>query len=164
MNQTKRLVAVAGLCIAFGAAAQTENVSRILAQQRQIQEQVESSTGPYSRFDRDARQRIAQAQHRVRALLDGVTDVAQLNAQDRVALFNALEEVKAVITSNDEDRQECWRERKLGSMRQTTRCATVAERREAREGGRAWLGGPSVCSPSASGPSCGRVAEPRGAR
>lgn len=164
MKQTKCLVAVVGLCIAFGAAAQTEKVSRILAQQLQIQEQVESSTGSYSRFDRDARKRIEQAQRRVFALLDGVTDVEQLNAQDRADLFNALEEVKAVITNNDEDRQECWRERKLGSMRQITRCATVAERREAREGGRAWLGDPSLCSPSASGPSCGRVAEPPGAQ
>jgi hypothetical protein len=162
MDTMRLLAVVVGMLVAFGAASQTEKVSRILSQQREIRQQAESSTGAYARFDRSALQRIEAAQGRVFTLLDGVTDVDQMTPHQRIELFNALEEVKAVIESNEDDRQECWRERKLGSMRHITRCATVAERRQARDGGRAWLGDPSVCIPVGGGPACGRMPDPTG--
>lgn len=162
MSTMRRLAAVVGMLAAFGAMAQTEKVSRILAQQREIQRQAESATGAYARFDRSSLQRIETAQGKVFALLEGVKDLDQMTPHQRIELLNALGEVKAVIESNEDSRQECWRERKLGSMRHITRCATVAERRQARDGGRAWMGDPSVCIPAGDGPACGRMPDPTG--
>lgn len=158
--KTQMLAAAAAalmLAMAPGALAQAEKVSRILSQQKEIREASEAATGAYSRFEHDEKARLHATQDRIFTLLDGVSDVEQLREDQRVELFNALEQVKAILNANENDRQECWRERKIGTTMRETRCATVAEIRELREGARDFKGEPSICGHQASGISCGQV-------
>jgi hypothetical protein len=141
--------------VSVTAIANVNKIGQILEQQREIREASEASTGAYARFDRAELKRMHGAQDRVFQLLDGVSDIGQLNDDRQVELFNALEEVKTVITENEDSRQVCWRERKLGTTLRHTRCATVAEIKEIREGGRDWHGSPSVCGNSGEGIDCG---------
>ncbi|HEU0306889.1 MAG TPA: hypothetical protein VFR30_07970, partial [Lysobacter sp.] len=132
-------------------------LSQIRQQQQEIRDETERSTGRYVRFDKAELARLRDAQDKVFELLKGVTDPDQLSPAQQAELFNALETVKAVIARNDADRQVCWREKKLGSHRIETRCATVAERAQIRQGARDWHGEPSTCMPSAGATvSCGR--------
>lgn len=137
------------------AFANADKLVQILDQQREIRTESESSTGAYSRFDREALARMHAAQDRIFTLLDGVTSLDQLKPDQQVELFNAIEEVKAVLTSNEADRQKCWREHKLGSTIPKTRCATVAEIQQIREGASAFKGEPSICGNLGEGVDCG---------
>lgn len=123
---------------------------QIRQQQQEIRKQSETATGRYARFDETEKRKIYAAQDRVFELLADVNDVSQLDANQQVELFNALETVKAVIAANDADRQVCWREKKLGSHRIQTRCATVREQEQVREGARDWAGESSMCGPGAA--------------
>ena len=67
----------------------------------------------------------------------------------------SIEVVKAVISGNEADRQKCWREHKLGSTIPKTRCATIAEIQQIREGAEQWKGEPSICGNMGDAMDCG---------
>ena len=159
----KSIVALlVALCVALPAAASADKVVQILSQQREIRSQSESSTGAYSRFDREALDRMHAAQDRIFVLLDGVSSLDQLNANEQVELFNSIEVVKAVISGNEADQQKCWREHKLGSTIPKTRCATLAEIQQIRQGAEDWKGKPSICGNMGGGLDCGGTARESG--
>jgi len=131
------------------------NAGEIMREQRAIREQTENSTGRYSRFKPEAVAQLTRAQEKIFRLLDGKQTVEHLNMHQKVELFNALEEVKAVLNDNEQDRLICRREHKVGTTIRETRCATVAQRKDLEEGGKAFMG-PRVCSDSfAPGTDCG---------
>ena len=140
---------------AFGALANAGKVTAIVQQQREIREQSEVSTGSYVRFERSELVRMHRAQDRIFKLTEGVNDISQLDPARQAELFNAIEEVKAVIAQNEDDRQVCEREHKVGTTIKTTVCATIAERRGIREGARDWKGKPSICGDLGTGIDCG---------
>ena len=62
-------------------------------------------------------------------LLEGVGDLGELEDAKRVKLFNAQEEVNAILTANSGDRKICEHRPRLGSHRKEVHCETVAERK-----------------------------------
>lgn len=144
------------LCAAFAASANVGRLGQILQEQREIRAESERSTGAYARFGHGALDRMQRAQDRIFRLLDGVDSLEQLDGNQQAELFNSLEEVKAVLTENERDRQICRRERKTGTTLRQTRCATVAERDRIAEGARQWIGDPAVCLPVSGTTSCGQ--------
>lgn len=150
----KACVLVVSFLLAVSSSSVLANagkLTQIRLQQEEIRKQTEGSTGRYARFDTAELAKLRKAQDRVFGLLEGVGDLTQLNPSQQAELFNALESVKAVIAANEADRQVCWREQRLGSHRTETRCATVAERQQIRDGARDWKGEPSICGPAAEG-------------
>lgn len=137
------------------AWANADKLAMILQQQREIRSETESSTGAYARFGAPALGRIETAQDRIFSLLNGVNTLDQLNADQKVELFNALEEVKAVIAQNESNRQKCWRERKLGTSVKQTRCATMAELEQIRLDAQQWKGEPTICGQRDAVNDCG---------
>ena len=132
-------------------------VGEIMREQRAIREQTENSTGKYSRFKPEAMARLTKAQEKVFRLLDGQQSVEHLNMNQKVELFNALEEVKAVLSDNDQDRLICRRETKVGTTIKETRCATVAQRKELEENSKAFMA-PRTCSGGfVPGTTCGGI-------
>lgn len=146
MKASTWIAALALGMVSVTAVANVDKVGQILKQQHEIRRESEVSTGEYARFGSQALERMHVAQDRIFELLDDVSTVDQLDPDRKVELFNALEEVKAVINENEDNRQECWRERKLGTTMRTTRCATVAEMRAVRENTRDYLDSPTMCS------------------
>lgn len=151
-----RIVAAVALSmIAFTAFANAGKLAAIRQQQQEIREQSEVATGKYVRFEESELARLHQAQDRIFRLLNGVDEIERLAPDQRADLFNALEEVKAIIAQNEDDRQVCQREHKVGTNRKVTVCETVAERRKVREGAHDWKGEPSVCGFLQEGIDCG---------
>jgi hypothetical protein len=149
------LAAMALSMIAFSAFANAGKLAAIRQQQREIREQSEVATGKYVRFEEAELARMHRAQDRIFKLLDGVDELERLAPDQRAELFNALEEVKAIIAQNEDDRQICQREHKVGTNRKVIICETMAERRRVREGGHDWKGEPSVCGFLHEGTDCG---------
>jgi hypothetical protein len=107
-----------------------ETVASILATQHGLRDRLERRSGEYSRFDDNAIRKMERAQDRVFEMLSGVDSLDQLNPTQRVDLSNALDEVKAVLLANENQRMICHMERRTGSNMITRRCET-AEQREA---------------------------------
>lgn len=139
-----------------GFVATGTDARQILAEQKQILNDVEAPTGKYSRFNEQAQNKLKAAQARIFALLEDGKTLEQLDKNEQVELLNSVEEVKAIISNNERDKLECWREKKTGSQMAITRCATVAQREEVREGARTWKAEPGICQRDGSGgPACG---------
>ena len=152
---TRILATLALSMIAFTAFANAGKLSAILQQQREIREQSEVATGKYVRFEESELARMHRAQDRIFRLLEGVDDIERLAPDKRAELSNAIEEVKSVIAQNEDDRQVCQREHKVGTAMKVTVCATVAERRNVREGAHDWKGEPGICGFRTEGVDCG---------
>ena len=161
------LTAAAGMLaatVALPLAAQPEasqtRVGMILEQQQGIRDQMDRSNGTYARLDRAAKERIREQQDELFVLLDGVVSIDELAPPKQVAVFNALEVIKRVITDNRESHQQCWRERRTGSSLPMTRCATVGERERLMNDAQAWKSDVGACIPQGAGTvSCGRMGE-----
>jgi len=114
-----------------------ETVASILATQHGLRERLERRSGEYAHFDDNAIRKMERAQDRVFEMLAGVTSLDQLNPEQKVNLSNALDEVKAVLLANENQRVICHMERKIGSNMIQRRCETVEQREaNAREANR----------------------------
>lgn len=115
-------------------SAQPQTVAEILKLQHELRDRLDKPSGEYSRFDATAIRKMEMAQDKVFRMLDGVQSLDALNAERRTELSNALDEIKAVLLSNEGSRMICYRERKTGSNIIEKRCETVADREQrARE-------------------------------
>ncbi|GAA4857812.1 hypothetical protein GCM10023332_06990 [Luteimonas vadosa] len=140
---------------AMASFGTSQDARQILREQRQIQEQVEDPLGKYSRFSPEATARLNAVQARIFNLLGGASTVDHLDKNQKVALFNALQEVQAILADNEDDRLVCTRGHKLGSTIKETRCATVAQRRELRDGARLYMEKPGACQLGDGSDYCG---------
>lgn len=127
------------------ASFTTTDTRRILAEQKDIRAESEQPMGKYSRFNDTARARLHRAQDTIFAILSEDKALEQLRKDQQVELMNAIEEVKAVLAENENDKLECWRERKTGTTMKVTRCETVAQRERIMKDAQAWKEKPSIC-------------------
>lgn len=139
------LIAAVAMPAMAAFSAMGTDTRQILAEQREIRNEVDSPRGRYSRFNEAARTRLDKAQKRIFSLLEGGRTIEDMDKNEQVALLNAVEEVKAVLSQNRGDQLQCWREAKLGSGMKVTRCETVATRERLREEARAWKGDDRIC-------------------
>ena len=65
---------------------------------------------------------------RMRGLLDGKRTLAELDEDERVAVFNAQAQINAILTKRDGERMICDRRMIVGSHRKETVCETYADR------------------------------------
>jgi hypothetical protein len=111
--------------------------------------------GQYGKLARGSEARLTEARQVIGNLLQNVSDPRELKPDQRIALFNAHEEINAIINKQDKSRVVCTRERKTGSRLSTTECLTVGEREErarvAQAGTNAFQR--AVCTPG-EGNSC----------
>jgi hypothetical protein len=112
----------------------------IRAQQETIRSEALGKKGRYRDMEPATRDRLFQVQDQVFASLEGKSSSKELNAQDQVTLFNALEEISAIVNAAEENRMVCERVRRVGSHRYENVCKTVAQRRLERDTARNSLG------------------------
>lgn len=89
----------------------------------------------YSEIGNQDRATVRGALQRIASALESVGgNVNQLSASAKAEVFNEQELANNILTRAGEDsRLICKREKKVGSHRTSTQCATVAERRRAAE-------------------------------
>jgi exonuclease VII small subunit len=89
-----------------------------------------ANKGQYGKLSRGSGERLAAARQTIGNLLQGDIDPRSLPPEDRLALFNAHQEIESIIKKNDKSRIVCTREQQIGSRVATTSCMTVGEREE----------------------------------
>lgn len=125
------LAAAAGSSAAAQQAEASQSAAGILQFQHALRAKLDAPSDEYSHFDAKSIHTVENAQDKVFRILAGVTSLDQLNADQRVEVTNAVEEVKAVMLANEGNRIICHREKKIGSNMVERRCESVAGR-EAR--------------------------------
>ncbi|MBX3713638.1 MAG: hypothetical protein KF800_16890 [Lysobacter sp.] len=127
----------------------------LLDQQNSITRQIEESPDGMG-IDSQQLDRLRWAQRTVADIAVKKSTLDRLSPADQIRLRNALGEIYAILKGTrvaQEQRDVCWRERRIGSQIQSTRCATFEELLLAREGTRAWMEDPPVCASKGNG--CG---------
>jgi hypothetical protein len=145
------------LVLAAGQAMANPRVDLkvLLNQQNSINRQIDESPDSMG-IDSLKLDQLRRAQRTVADIAVKKSTLDQLNPADQIKLRNALGEVYAVLKGTrvaQDQRDVCWRERRIGSQIQSTRCATFEELLLAREGARAWMEKPPVCASRGNG--CG---------
>lgn len=110
-----------------GPGPENMDANAIRAQQAQIRADVEARSGRYAAFDEAKRQQLWEKQAVVNRLLEGKASMLELGEIDRIAVFNALESISALINGDESTRTVCRRHKPVGSNRPVTVCKTVAE-------------------------------------
>ena len=88
----------------------------------------------YSEISQQNMRDVRGALERISVVLEEEGSVDKLSEAEKAAVFNDQELVNTLLTQASEDsRVICRREKKVGSHRTTTQCATVAERRRISE-------------------------------
>ena len=131
-------------------ASEPDRLPQIVNQQRDLQKTLDSIEGLTTR----QRNVIRKMQDQVFSLVDGKTSLDAMTIDEKVRLENALERINAelVNTRTARDGQnQCHMEKKTGSGLSVARCASREERDQTRQGARAWMERPKICS----GPGCG---------
>ncbi|MBL8255199.1 hypothetical protein J2X02_001183 [Pseudoxanthomonas japonensis] len=105
----------------------------ILKQQQDIRAEVDKSGGRFKHLTQEKRESLFASQGTVTSLLKGRRSMQELSEVDRIAAFNALENIEGILNQAEGDRMVCERMKPIGSNRPKTVCLTVAERRAARE-------------------------------
>jgi hypothetical protein len=130
------------LLIAFGTAhgtgtndradAAVEKITsaeKFLAELSQTTEMARD--GQYGPINNADRKRLLEAEATIIALLEGQTDARHLHPDQRIALYNAQEEITAIVRADDKNRKVCRRVASTGTRLAKAECLTIAER-EAR--------------------------------
>ena len=86
------------------------------------------SGGRYAEITPEAREEVLQSLQAMAEVLEGRARIADLTPEERVLVFNAQGVVNTHLTfAAEQSREECRRERKVGTHFRTTICNTVAE-------------------------------------
>lgn len=155
----KKIMFVAALALALThpllSAAESRDLGAIIEEQRAITARIEASDNSLN-LTSERIETIRKAQAEVFAVSENKRLLSDLNAEDQILLKNALEKINAALQGNrtaQENRDTCWREKKMGSNITVTRCATQKEIEEVRLGAKAWKEKPGICM---EGPACGK--------
>lgn len=105
----------------------------IRAQQAELRAQVTADEDLYGHMDERQRQDLVSRQDRVLQLLDGKQSFDELNENDKLEVFNALEWIKGAVNDAQGQRMICTREAKVGSHRKVKVCKTAEQRRLEQE-------------------------------
>lgn len=132
------------------AAAAQPTRDEILDQQREIRADVVAAKGAFKDLTQVERDNLVQVQDRVIALLEANASIDDLNADQRLALFNDIEHVIAAVKNAEDNRKVCERTRATGSNRYQVVCMTALEYERYQERTRNSLRRGQQCNTSAA--------------
>lgn len=120
-------LALAGAAMAQDGVEITDSRDAIVAQQTQLRAQVVAKQGGFKDLSQREREDMMVVQDRVLALLQPVKTIEELDADQRLALFNDLQRVAAMAKHAEDNRKVCERTRATGSNRYQVVCMTALE-------------------------------------
>jgi hypothetical protein len=136
----RHLLAALALCVAlpaFSADAPTlENMSvpEFIAWHDDVAKR--ATTKDFEALSKSEKEKLASAQGEIRQALDGKATMADLDDAAKLKVFNAHEQVIALVNKAENERLVCVQKKRLGSHRHQLECRTVAQVKEDRDAAR----------------------------
>ncbi len=139
-------------CAAFASAdPQSVTLHDILTQQTQLRAQLTSGKGAFKGLSKSERNQLLEKQGELMSLLQGVNTLDELRPDQRTAVFNNLEWIKAAVTKAEDERMVCEYVRTVGSNVPKSVCMTAREQREHRDNARKSLEQATICVEACAG-------------
>lgn len=107
--------------------------AEIRAVQDALRVELQKKKGNYAHLSDDERSAILRQQDTIYTLIQGKSTIDELGGDDRIALANALESIKALVNKADDARIVCERVKVVGSNMPQSKCMTVGQRRKIQE-------------------------------
>jgi len=134
---SRSVVALVLLLAASSAIAsvdtQTLKLEEIREQQGKLQVELRAGRGAFKEMSETDRSALLVKQDRLLSLLQGKQTAEDLNQDDRLEVFNILEQIKSAVAQAEDDRKVCNRTKQIGSNRPQVVCMTAKQARERRE-------------------------------
>jgi len=113
------------------ADAQAEQITDAQAFVAEIDQSLSlASKGAYGPLKRGSEEKLRAARDVIAGLLEGHATASELKPDERIAVYNAQEEIHSILRNKDKSRMVCRKEADIGTRIQTNICLTVAEREE----------------------------------
>jgi hypothetical protein len=112
---------------------QSLQLQDIREQQSQLQIQVRAGKGAFKDMSESERRELLAKQDRVLTLLQGKQSAGELSVDDRLEVFNTLEEIKGAVAKAEDERKICKRTKTVTSNVPQVVCMTAAQQREQQE-------------------------------
>lgn len=107
----------------------TAELGQIVQQQQRIRAGLQAGAEQYRYVDSFRRRQVYAAQNKLFALAQGHRSLAELKADDQLAVFNALKQIESnLVKSEVDERLVCERTQIVGTRRYEMACMTQAER------------------------------------
>ena len=140
------VIAMAGMLFAAHASASEKTRDVVKADTREafaaaaadVRKQMETD-GRYAYVRPDEREKVETSLTEMGRLFDEHESVAQMDKPTQVKLFNAQENVNAILTLRDRDRLICERGAPTGSRIVSTSCHTYGELEAAQQASRKFM-------------------------
>jgi hypothetical protein len=132
-------------------SAPRPTVQQIVEQQTQLRGQVAGKRGAFKDMHEGDRHRLLAQQDELLKLLDGRQSFDELRAEQRVEVFNILQNVNAAATKAEDERQVCERSRLVGTNRFQVVCMSGRQYREHKENAKQSLRTVMKCQGADSG-------------
>ena len=124
---------LSALAPSLSAAPAVLALDAVRTQQAEIRIGVESRTGIYKQLSESDRDLLLREQTQLLRIIDDKRTADDLELPQRIAVFNSLEQIEALVNKAEDERMVCEYTKKIGSQRKTRVCRTVAQLREHRE-------------------------------
>lgn len=115
------------------ASARTPTPAEAFAEQADAIREELRPGGQYSHLSASQQRKVDEQLKLMASMLDGVDDINKLRKEKRVRMFNAQEQLNALLLAQGDDQLVCERTKVTGSHRTTTVCMTMAQKTEAEE-------------------------------
>jgi len=115
-------------------ATNKNEFSRVVAE---IQGQMKPS-GRYAEVNRMERERVDMRLADMTTIFARSGDIEHMSKEDKIAFFNAQEEVNGILLKRDGDRLICVNEARSGTHFKNTKCRTAREVEADRNGAQNW--------------------------
>lgn len=112
-----------------------------------------ATTKDFEALSRSDKEKLSAAQGEIRQALAGKASMADLDDAAKLKVFNAHEQVIALVNRAENERMVCVQKKRLGSHRHQLECRTVAQIKEDRDAARNARLRSGTCDPSLG--SCG---------
>lgn len=135
MRTTRFAAAVLGLCMAASSAVAADStegadLDAIRAQQTELRAEAQSGAGVFEKMSQPERAGLVAKQDHLLAMIEGKQELAELDDASKVAAFNLLQDINAIVNKAEGSQVYCEYVKKTGSHRKVKQCMTFAERRE----------------------------------
>lgn len=144
------LALVFALSAPFAAAASDtpppvviKDIPKFLKHQEALRDDMEKKK--FAHVDAESKRHLFAAQDQLFNVLRGKTSIDQLNNDELVLVYNAQNEIAAILQNAEDDRPICERSERLGSHFNTTNCMSKRQREAQRQETKLRLQDPSTC-------------------
>lgn len=123
----------------------TQDLDRIVREQRTLQSQVQERRGAYRDMAASDRARLLAAQSELLQLAEGESSFDTMPQDRRERIQGLLQEIRTSVARAEDERLVCRKEKRSGSHLAQTQCRTAAEIRLERENARKLTERPLQC-------------------